>query len=51
VNEGISGDGVHPNAYAGCAPHCGSTDFNAAGLGTAQRSEPDRWRADQIFAW
>ncbi len=32
MNQGISGDGVHPNAYAGCAPHCGSTDFSADGL-------------------
>ena len=32
VNEGISGDGVHPNLYGGCAPHCESTDFSAAGL-------------------
>jgi hypothetical protein len=32
VNEGISGDGVHPNVYGGCAPHCESTDFSAAGL-------------------
>ncbi len=32
VNEGISGDGVHPNVYGGCSPHCESTDFTAAGL-------------------
>jgi GDSL-like Lipase/Acylhydrolase family len=32
VNEGISGDGIHPNVYGGCAPHCESTDFSAAGL-------------------
>jgi hypothetical protein len=23
---------VHPNVYGGCAPHCESTDFSAAGL-------------------
>jgi hypothetical protein len=32
VNEGISGDGIHPNVYGGCSPHCESTDFSAAGL-------------------
>jgi hypothetical protein len=32
VNDGISGDGVHPNVYGGCAPHCQSTDFSPAGL-------------------
>jgi hypothetical protein len=32
VNEGISGDGVHPNVFSGCAPHCQSTDFSAEGL-------------------
>ena len=32
VNEGISGDGIHPNVYGGCSPHCESTDFSEAGL-------------------
>jgi hypothetical protein len=32
VNEGVSGDGVHPNVYSGCTPHCQSTDFSPEGL-------------------
>ena len=32
VNEGISEDGIHPNVYAGCTPHCGSADFGPEGL-------------------
>ncbi len=32
VNEGISGDGIHPNVYAGCTPHCESTDFSPQAL-------------------
>jgi hypothetical protein len=32
VNEGISEDGVHPNVYGGCSPHCGSADFGPEGL-------------------
>ena len=32
LNEGISSDGIHPNVFGGCAPHCGSADFSAEGL-------------------
>jgi hypothetical protein len=32
VHEGISSDGIHPNLYGGCSPHCGSADFSEEGL-------------------
>jgi hypothetical protein len=32
VNQGISGDGIHPNVYAGCTPHCEATDFSPEAL-------------------
>jgi hypothetical protein len=32
INEGIGGDGVHPNVASGCTPHCEATDFSDEGL-------------------